>query len=342
MKNIHLLATENYKQDYTLQSGEVVKVVRLGQLIINKEYNELSVNKNPQWSASCDTDVLVPHHIYITSDEEIKEGDWVYRFNSKDIFKVDSFLLHLLKLGSTETCKKIILTTDQDLIADGVQAIDDEFLEWFVKNPSCEFIEVKDANELLRAVAGGVKFYKIIIPQEYLTKEEEDTFFVNHVCGIQEESKQILCGEANKFYRCITCDSPCGSEGHYIEEPKKSNCLYDYPEKCENSECRVLNKCNGEYANSKKETIEEAAERLIINPTLEDKQVFKEGAKWMAKRSYSEEEVLEMITMARKICCIDGSIDLDDDSLQGNLEGFGMKYTINQILEQFKKNKNGN
>ena len=35
--------------------------------------------------------------------------------------------------------KKIILTTDQDLIKDGVQAIDDEFLEWFVKNPSCQY-----------------------------------------------------------------------------------------------------------------------------------------------------------------------------------------------------------
>jgi hypothetical protein len=30
--------------------------------------------------------------------------------------------------------KKIILTTDLDLIKDGVQSIDNEFLEWFVKN----------------------------------------------------------------------------------------------------------------------------------------------------------------------------------------------------------------
>jgi hypothetical protein len=38
---------------------------------------------------------------------------------------------------------KIILTTDQDLIKDGVQAIDDEFLEWFVNNTSCEEVEIK-------------------------------------------------------------------------------------------------------------------------------------------------------------------------------------------------------
>jgi hypothetical protein len=58
--------------------------------------------------------------------------------------------------------KKIILTTDQDLIKDGVQAIDVEFLEWFVKNPSCESVKVEghiykgqDETE-----------YKIIIPKE--------------------------------------------------------------------------------------------------------------------------------------------------------------------------------
>jgi hypothetical protein len=37
----------------------------------------------------------------------------------------------------------IILTTDQDLIKDGVQPIDDDFLNWLVKNPSCEEVEVR-------------------------------------------------------------------------------------------------------------------------------------------------------------------------------------------------------
>jgi len=171
MKNIHLLPTENYKQDYTLQSGEVVKVVRLGQLILNKETNELSVNKNPQWAASCDTDVLVPHHIYITSDEEIKEDDWCYHIDGEYDFPVQIKSLSLLRISPdvlirtsnssqlaggkyikfVESCdisklKKIILTTDGELIDNGVQDINvkdtsNEFLEWFVKNPSCKFVE---------------------------------------------------------------------------------------------------------------------------------------------------------------------------------------------------------
>jgi hypothetical protein len=69
-------------------------------------------------------------HIYITSDEEIKEDDW-------GLSKLNEVIL-FGRSYNEKFYKKIILTTDQDLIADGVQSIDDTFLEWFVKNPSCE------------------------------------------------------------------------------------------------------------------------------------------------------------------------------------------------------------
>ena len=74
-------------------------------------------------------------NIYITSNENLKEGDWVLTPTNDiiqwaKVFRPDG--------------KKIILTTDQDLIKDGVQAIDDEFLEWFVKNSSCEVVKIED------------------------------------------------------------------------------------------------------------------------------------------------------------------------------------------------------
>ena len=119
-------------------------------------------------------------NIYITSDEEIKEGDWCYYLNnlgggnilcqaykhSEDKRMLFDNGTHNREIGEGITpligeCKKIILTTDQDLIKDGVQAISDEFLEWFVKNPSCE--EVKLENHVLEL---GYNHYKIIIPKE--------------------------------------------------------------------------------------------------------------------------------------------------------------------------------
>ena len=112
-------------------------------------------------------------NIYITSDEEIKEGDWFVvklfkitgesdGFHIEKCTKLDDVWCNNFDVISTRhknNCKKIILTTDQDLIKDGGQAIDDEFLEWFVKNPSCEGVEVEKGYR-------GVNLfnYKIILP----------------------------------------------------------------------------------------------------------------------------------------------------------------------------------
>jgi hypothetical protein len=111
-----------------------------------------------------------PQHLYIISDEEIKEGDWFIYKNEiihRDKGKIDSIWVDAVKNG-----KKIILTTDQDLIKDGVQAIDDEFLEWFVKNPSCEYVETYSLGEInqLTGESGHYK-YEIIISQEESKQE---------------------------------------------------------------------------------------------------------------------------------------------------------------------------
>jgi hypothetical protein len=81
--------------------------------------------------------------------------------------------------------RKIILTTDQDLIKDGIQPINDEFLEWFVKNPSCEEVEIGEGtryeDEWIDNEDGGEIYqhqyccYKIIIPKE--EPKQDNNFF---------------------------------------------------------------------------------------------------------------------------------------------------------------------
>ena len=114
-----------------------------------------------------------PVNIYITSDEEIKEGDWFIN-ESNQIEKGIEYYNY--KVLSPE-CKKIILTTDTDLIKDGVQSIDDEFLEWFVKNPGCESVDVEHtyiSRELNKPTS---KYYKIILPKE---EPKQDQIQENH------------------------------------------------------------------------------------------------------------------------------------------------------------------
>lgn len=52
------------------------------------------------------------YHLYITSDEQIKEGDWVY---DKYINKIIQCVEELFKIKHTKQYKKIIATTDESL-----------------------------------------------------------------------------------------------------------------------------------------------------------------------------------------------------------------------------------
>jgi hypothetical protein len=156
MKNIYLIPTEKpsrlYKDDnqvLNLHTHSVLKGVFTNGIGSNQ-------------------------HIYITSDVEIKEGDWFFRDGSihkcfrvhrtdiEFLTSIDSVYCGSNTFWSKEFCQKIILTTDQDLIKDGVQEIDETFLDWFVKNPSCECVDVQKWASLAEC---GYS-YHIIIPKE--------------------------------------------------------------------------------------------------------------------------------------------------------------------------------
>ena len=124
-------------------------------------------------------------NIYITSDEEITEFQnniWVYNNGKVWLWQ------NTMALISNNKPRKIILTTDQDLIKDGVQSIDDTFLEWFVKNPSCEEVEV----ELFPKFSN--KLYGIILP-----KEEPKQEIMKNILGT-EENLELFNENGIKIY----------------------------------------------------------------------------------------------------------------------------------------------
>jgi hypothetical protein len=173
MRNIHILPTEKPSKLFYNVGGAL--------LFTNYE-NHNGVN------------------IYITSDEEIKEGGWCYQVELND-GKVDKCydvtLYHTWTnngVDKTRKFKKIILTTDQDLIKDGVQAIDNKFLEWFVKNSSCESVEVETVNFCLEKAS--ISLHQIITPKEIGFKVENgkrtETFY--------QETKQETFKEVAKKY----------------------------------------------------------------------------------------------------------------------------------------------
>jgi hypothetical protein len=105
------------------------------------------------------------YSIYITSDEEIETGNYYLCKLSMRIKKCigDEYFNNIDE-------KKIILTNDTNLIKDCVQAIDDEFLEWFVENQSCEKVETM-FSDIRDPMKGSYRLYYINIPEKEFKKE---------------------------------------------------------------------------------------------------------------------------------------------------------------------------
>jgi hypothetical protein len=219
MKNIHLLTTNKQSR---LWVNNLKRRLELDSFPSPHPYN-------------------VAKNIYIISDEKIKEDDWVLNTNTNSIAKYTGH-------GSMDWWVKIILTTDQDLIKDGVQAIDDEFLEWFVKNPSYD---------------------EVNIFEKY---NQEKNACVNK-CKL----------DCHSFFECENVDDDDLSKSYKIIIPKENPKVLSKIEIAKNIASIGI---GGEK--TKHETIEEAAERLVNRPygNVVSKSSFIEGAKSDAAREY--------------------------------------------------------
>ena len=188
MKNIHIIPTD--KSSRLIKNNHSQLLLTIQTLPLDRELG------------------CFPQNIYITNDEE-EAYTYALHIKKQEILKINGIgenskeLFHDKGFNYQYECKKIILTDNQDLIKDGVQAIDDEFLEWFVKNPSCEKVEIEkvfggnsfvqygkepsqkerlrgcyDNGEQITGKWEELFYYKIIIPSEEPKQEtlEEAAF----------------------------------------------------------------------------------------------------------------------------------------------------------------------
>jgi hypothetical protein len=185
MKNIHLLPTDKPNRLYK-------NLLTDKFFILENSFMDVS---------ECNREY---QNIYITSDEEIKEGDWIYGLFNGGVVIKSEFDVPKNSQYYKEYGLKIILTTDQDLIKEGVQAIDDEFLEWFVKNPSCEEVETERFYTMSQSTYSGIE-YEIIYSKK------------NFYCG-----DEVDYGEQCDF-QCDRCVDATGVDYGYLpkEEPKQ-------------------------------------------------------------------------------------------------------------------------
>ena len=274
MKNIHFIPTD-----------------KPTRLYLSNYDKELNLSSYPL------RNYTTGQHIYITNDEEIEEGDWFYDLDTKYVKIKQSWEnSHLYFNG-----KKIILTTDEDLINDGVQAIDEDFLQWLVKNPNFENVVVKNFED---KYVYNFLDYEIIDETDHLlsqeankkrllqdTKEQKqhliDMMKGDEELGLYEETTKCYCGHT-KY-----CD--CGPE-----EPKQEITLEEPKQTDENG--KPLTYWGG-LAEHKQATLEEFIEKEGYPKGVTQEiweQGVREGAKWQQQRSYSEEEVISLLNYLGK------------------------------------------
>jgi hypothetical protein len=277
MKNIHILKTDKPSRLQLQMNGNFH--IENGQSITLRSYQ----------------------HMYITSNEEIKVGDWC--IDEDGLKKCTS---HAGAMN--HYFQKIILTSDTELVKDGIQSIPDEFLEWFVKNPSCEYVEVKKESEFYRSgpldlLGHNIITYKINIPEKITRccgrcNGVDDLCYSDMTCDNHKERGCEICYGKRIEYKIIIPK----------EEPKQT--VQEY-------EQQGLEKHSYELE-LKQETLEEVVKKELedYNNLMDDLGVDGEvdyrelkqdefdlksainwakfGANWQAERSYNEEEVFNL------------------------------------------------
>ena len=215
----------------------------------------------------------------VSSSEKIKENTQSFKQGLNGDWFYNTIYNFIARTGDiTPYDFKIILTTNKSLINEGVQFIDDDFLEWFVKNPSCEEVEVEEINNKWHKEDGNVvsvSVYKIILPKEKLGGIPKGT--INMVIG---KPKQKTLEEASLLSRPI-------------------HLIWDEGERYD---------CNEKF-----------------------REEFKKGAYWNQEKSYSEEEVLDILVKAIKDVKVKQLTFYDGGS------EYPIYSNLSKWFEQFKK-----
>ena len=216
----------------------------------------------------------IQDELYVVSNnEDVSENCWI--ITSGKLVQVSCLL-------SDEVAKgfKVILTTNKLLIEDGVQAIDDEFLEWVIKNPNCEEIEVVDVRSL--GVYGSYYPYKINIPKKETKQETLEEAKVNNL--IKLFGKDFDLEPSSEMKNCNE-SFMAGAKWQQEQEQSNENSWFNEYQKVEDYIIKRIGDKFLEATPEKYNTASEATIALLENNWQQEQN----------KKLYSEEEVLEII-----------------------------------------------
>lgn len=111
--------------------------------------------------------------IYITNDEKFKKDEWIT--DGIEVMKAYSKVVEAQGLVNRRDWKKVVLTNDTTLIADGVQQVNSSFLSFYAENTP-DYVEVrrvrKEYVDDQDAYGYDVDYYSLIFSVEDLKTEK--------------------------------------------------------------------------------------------------------------------------------------------------------------------------
>jgi hypothetical protein len=382
MKNIHILPT-----DKPSRLVSVTQEVGKGQF---KRLYYIRTNYNIYDGRPC----VLPqdYNICITNDEEIKDGDYVQHtqmFNhigftgiakvGKQQVNQEFEMTSLDGHHSYYSCKepKVILTTDQDLINDGVQAIPDEFLEWFVKNPNCEEMKLSmipkcfcgksgykySCNSYAYSnISGDICSKEVLeIPYKIIIPKEEPKLVKQPCIQCDGTGETTFSGTYNSQRKCDLCNGKGYIDSKDISQMQSDleliQSLQKPKQECDANVLTCLNeKCICKAEKIKTGYTASETELIGVQITLKD------GSQQFIPKQETFEEAAERILDANEVA--DGDMILSNtfskvvksmveiaiwqqersyseeevlDWTQIVFELTNKGYSIDEIIEQFKK-----
>ena len=194
---------------------KTVKVVMLSTekadiIHLNLHLNKLSIFNKPYPNG----DNTKSQHLYLTSDEEIKEGDWVIE-NSNIIVKVVSlFEDNCLVKNNTayntnlKLCKKIVATTDNSINVNyPIAEIPESFIQAYIKayNEGNTITEVTVEYEQIKK-REITSIGTMSISNTFITKTRSDNTVIVHQAKMYQ-AKMYTRDEVEKLLGKILADS---------------------------------------------------------------------------------------------------------------------------------------
>jgi hypothetical protein len=233
-------------------------------------------------------------HIYITNDEETLSNNGDYYLGYPDYNTICKWDMKGMHEGKQVWIKKIILATDQDLIKDGVQAIDDAFLEWFVKNPSCEEVDMEKIY-----LSNDGQWKEVLLPSEW----EVDTK-VKRVIIPKKDPKLHILSCCRSYEECYCGKYPKQEAPEEVTAKSIIQKIATHLDKSIPETLEHIDKFSKELDKLKKEPKQEAleeADKTISDFIKGESKSANEslgiikGAAWQAERMYWAEDMIEFV-----------------------------------------------